>query len=278
MVNVPVHYRSIRKIGSSREQQQKPFLEEEATMSELRKRAAQERTGTLTEVTAEDDHHTEESNEEMAQRKTKQVKHLRVAAFLALLVTAVAMCLGVYLYTKNEEEENFRTEFEHNAEIIVDRFITTVEKTLGAIDTMSASITSYAVATNSTFPFVTVPDFEVSGANLRTVSGTFVATWLPLVTDETRDAWEEYAEKNRYHINEAFEKDSQFRSQQDALYPNNPGGGRFMQALPMFPSANETILRDGTMYHPRIWSSGMITPRGDAPVGSGPFLPMWQIR
>jgi hypothetical protein len=64
---------------------------------------------------------------------------------------------------------------------------------LGAINSMATAITSYALDTKQTFPFVTIPHFEIRGSDLRIQADAAIILWTPLVTDETRVAWEDYA-------------------------------------------------------------------------------------
>jgi hypothetical protein len=151
-----------------------------------------------------------------------------------------------------------------------------VVRRLGAINSMATTITSYALDTNQTFPFVTIPHFEIRGSDLRVQANAAIIRWMPLVTDETRVAWEDYALANRHHVDKSFEEDAKQREKQDDEFglTNTTGtGDRMLQV-----SQQETILDDGTGYHPRLWSVGAVSPRGDEPEGSGPYLPIWQRR
>jgi hypothetical protein len=141
---------------------------------------------------------------------------------------------------------------------------------------MATAITSYALDTKQAFPFVTVPNFEIRGSDLRVQADSLTVQWMPLVTDETRTAWEEYTLTNRAQIDEAFEQDTKRSKIQDdefGLTNSTATGRRMLQQV-----QKESILDDGTGYHPRIWSNGATSPIGDEPEGSGPFLPRWQRR
>jgi len=222
----------------------------------------------------------EERSSVLAQRETRVVRALRFAVLALLLITTTLVGVGVYFYTRNEEHDNFETQFDDSAFKVVEAFSQIVEGTLGAIDTMSASITSCARQENRTFPFVTVPDFEVRGANLRVQAGAAVVHWMPLVTDETRARWEEYALENRFQIDEAFERDREYRHKQDEEFGLFDDRSLLRSENPRLAQEEET--REETIvdhgYHPRIWSTGAVVPRGDEPEGSGPFLPLWQRR
>jgi hypothetical protein len=214
--------------------------------------------------------------ETVTRRETKGVKVLRALVLVLLLVTATLASVGVYFYTSNDEKQEFKADYKANAHRIIGSFHDAVERRLGAINSMATAITSYALDTKQAFPFVTVPHFEIRGSDLRVRANTIFVQWMPLVTDETRTAWEEYTLTNRAQIDEAFEQDTKRSKIQDdefGLTNSTATGRRMLQQV-----QKESILDDGTGYHPRIWSNGATSPIGDEPEGSGPFLPRWQRR
>jgi uncharacterized protein (UPF0333 family) len=213
----------------------------------------------------------------LARRETKAVNALRVLVLVLLLVTATLTSVGVYFYTSNEETNNFESGYQANAQRIVESFHDAVERRLGAINSMATAITSYSLDAKQTFPFVTIPNFELRGSDIRVQADATGISWMPLVTDETRDAWEEYSLINRSQINDAFLEDEKQRKKQDAKFgltnTSSSTGIRMLQQ-----SQQGTILDDGTGYNPRIWSNGAIGPVGVEAEGSGPYLPLWQRR
>ena len=138
---------------------------------------------------------------------------------------------------------------------------------MGAINTLATAITSFANYANLTFPNVTLPDFEVRGSDVRVLADAVVLHWMPIITDATRLAWEEYAYNNRFQIDEAFERDAELRAAQDEQfgYTND----RTLEETDPDPN----ILDDGSMYHRRIWSNN---GRGVDADGSGPYMVAWQ--
>jgi hypothetical protein len=212
----------------------------------------------------------------LARRETKAVNVLRVLVLVVLFVTATLASVGVYIYLSNEETNNFEKGYQANAQRIIESFHDAVERRLGAINSMGTSITSYSLDAKQTFPFVTIPNFEIRGSDLRVQAGSTSILWLPLVTDETRVAWEEYALINRSQIDKAYLEDEKQREKQDdefRLTNTSSIGTRMLQQ-----SQQETILDDGTGYHPSIWSNEGIGPARDEAKGSGPYLPLWQGR
>jgi hypothetical protein len=235
--------------------------------SNLRKRRANHKNS---QESREPDYET------LARKETKSVNLLRVLVLVLLLVTTTLTSVGVYRYTSNDEKQNFEAAYKANAERIIESFHKAVVGRLGAINSMATGITSYALDTKQTFPLVTIPHFEIKGSDLRVQADAAIIHWMPLVTDETRVVWEEYALINRFQIDEAFLVDEKQREKQDDEFglPNTTStDDRMLQQF-----RQETILDDGTGYHPSIWSIGSTRPRGDEPEGSGPYLPLWQRR
>lgn len=220
-----------------------------------------------------------DGEESLAHEATRIVSILRIVVLAVLIVTMALVSTGVYVYTRNYEDDTFQKHFEDGAYQVIANFHEFIEHNIGAAAAMSTSITSYAKGQNDTnFPFVTVPDFELLGSHLRELSGSHIVHWLPLVRDEDREAWESYAYDNRHHIDKAYENDVYFRSKQDTelgrVIPNN--SSRRLQDST--PPSNMTMAADESGYHMKIWSNGATTNKGDMPEGSGPYLPAWQRR
>jgi hypothetical protein len=215
-------------------------------------------------------------NKTLARRETKVVNVLRVLVLVLLLVTTTLTSVGVYFFTSNEETQNFESTYQANAQRIVESFHDAVERRLGAINSMATAITSHSLDTKQKFPFVTIPNFEIFGSDLRVQAAVTGIAWLPLVTDETRVAWEEYALINRSHIDVAYLEDAKRREKQDdefGLTNTSNTGNRVLQQF-----QQENMLNDGTGFHPQIWSSGSSSQPGGETEGSGPYLPLWQGR
>jgi hypothetical protein len=211
----------------------------------------------------------------LARSATKAVNVLRVLVLLLLFVTATLTSVGVYIYLSNEEKLNFEVGYQANTQRIVESFHDAVERRLGAVNSMATAITSYSLDAKQTFPFVTIPNFEVRGSDLRVQADATSIVWLPLVTDETRDEWEAYAMINRSQMDEAFLEDAKLRTKQDDEFglTNSISTG-----IQMLQQSQQGTIPDGIGYQSRIWSTGEIGPLGIEAEGSGPYLPLWQVR
>lgn len=201
----------------------------------------------------------------LAQAEDRAVNLLRIAVISVLVASAALMCTGVYLYTSSKEQNDFELTFEDSAEQVIDTFHGAIERNLGATAALSTDITSYALANNHSFPFVTLPNFAERGSHTRYLAGSHAVHFIPLIREEQRDDWEEYAYQHRSHIDEAFADDKKHRENQDALLGSGINRGRNLQA-------NVTILDDESGYHMKIWRR----PDMDEPEGGGVYLPLWQ--
>ena len=155
-----------------------------------------------------------------------------VLLITTLWIVAVGMSVGVYIYLSNDQKLEFKRVFASYSYDILSGFQDAVEKKLNAIDTLATAVTETSKLTNQTFPFVSIPDFETRGSTVRVLSDALLIFWLPLVTDETRQEWEEYAMANRKEVIEgSFLVDEQQRQKQDQEFgffnneaPENQGG------------------------------------------------------
>ena len=54
-------------------------------------------------------------------------------------------------------------------------------------------MTAYEESENETFPFVTLPNFEVAASHARAQSGVETVNFLPLVEGSQKQLWEAYS-------------------------------------------------------------------------------------
>jgi hypothetical protein len=64
---------------------------------------------------------------------------------------------------------------------------------LAQIEALSTEITSYALNSNSTWPFVTLPDFNLRVANKNRAGNAEMVIFSPIVKMKQKTAWEAYA-------------------------------------------------------------------------------------
>ncbi|CAJ1937526.1 unnamed protein product [Cylindrotheca closterium] len=113
-----------------------------------------------------------------------------VLAFLA--VTCIGSATGMYFLTKASETAGFAEEVEDHANELVAISHQEATNIFEAISNFAVMITSYAIDTQTEFPFVTIPHFEHRGNNLRSITGAGSLTWNAFVELQDVDAWVNY--------------------------------------------------------------------------------------
>jgi hypothetical protein len=83
---------------------------------------------------------------------------------------------------------------------------------------LSAAVTTAALTTGSVFPNVTLPYFEVTGGYVDGMGGIMAAAFAPLVKDEERSEWEEYAVLNQGWLAESARLKKVHPGHRDALH------------------------------------------------------------
>jgi len=68
------------------------------------------------------------------------------------------------------KKKNFEEQFLDDAHKVLEAVGSSLYLTLGAIDALVDSMISFAHYTNQTWPFVTIPDFAVRSAKIRSLS------------------------------------------------------------------------------------------------------------
>ena len=203
----------------------------------------------------------------LARKESVAVNRLRVLTVGVMLITALVICLGVYFYTRNDEKQDFEFVFESSAERVIESFHASVSRLVAGADTLSVAVTSYALDSGATWPMVTVPNFDLRGANIRIVTKSVACVFIPLIQEEDRPQWEEYVtqkiiqEKTQM---KAFMAEKGSISQQDAAFG--------LETIPFQMPPPERFPLAG-----RNFSSSIDRMMGGPqPNGTGPYLAFYQ--
>ena len=265
---------------------------------------------------SEDLSNVDDEDEELAGREdTKMAANLRVVVILLFIGMAISVPSIVYTATRNNQRETFEATFYSLAGKAVDGMESQFAKKVSAIDSLRISITSYALNTNATWPNILIPDFDLRGDSVRDLADTLLVGFHPLVTSETRQAWEEFVATNaKVWINQAQSRDvgakpndRRLSQRTLSIVPQRQGGNSEV-AISRNSTQNLTSLHDdittlpihdgnSTKAPPPESSTAMKTLTFDdmgisheifkldssAPDGfsiddtDGPFFPFWQV-
>jgi hypothetical protein len=134
--------------------------------------------------------------EEMAKRETKNMRVWKCVVSLTVLVTASLVSTGTFVFLKSDEDSNFEGSYYSFANTIDDAVEVHKINLFTTMRSFSNIVSASAIATNSEFPFVTVPTFEVLAAAARQQSGAELIIFTPKVQVDEVSRWQEYATTN----------------------------------------------------------------------------------
>lgn len=222
----------------------------------------------------------QQERETLARKEDVAVRGLRVTLFLVLLLATIGMALFVYNFIHSNQTKDFETAYEAYATKILETFHASMASKVEGIDALATSITSYAMATNATFPFVTIPDFEMRGANTRVLAGVSHMNWYPVVQEKDRRAFEKYILERKDEVwdKAVVSENEQLSNQDERLGGESEGRGNER-------SLNDRNLQDDsekTQGAPPAWTQQIYQilangTRVPMPENSGPYSTTWQI-
>jgi flagellar basal body-associated protein FliL len=137
-----------------------------------------------------------EKHEAIATAETNAVFRLKIVVISFLVASAIGVALAVYYFTSNAEENEFEEKFQDHAAKVLEALGSSVALTLGAVDNYVVTLVSFARYTNETWPYVTMPDYGVRAAKIRSLSKAVVVSQYHFVTTEQRTTWENYTSQN----------------------------------------------------------------------------------
>jgi class 3 adenylate cyclase len=124
-----------------------------------------------------------------------------------------------------------------------------------ALHSQSVDITGEARRTDSSFPFVSLPNFEVEGESVLERSLLEKLSFCPIVKRSQLAAWNQFARQNQGWIDESWDVEQLSTK----------------SVLPVPPSNTSTRTQFPAPVFGRDFRSGKATPVA----GEGPFLPWW---
>mmetsp|Transcript_8004 Transcript_8004/g.20080 ORF Transcript_8004/g.20080 Transcript_8004/m.20080 type:complete len:1233 (+) Transcript_8004:204-3902(+) len=132
----------------------------------------------------------------IAKRETRAVFYWRLAMIFILVASTVAVAVFVYMYTSGQQTAEYETAYMDDSIKVIESVGTQMDVKLGAVDAMSVTVVSYADSTGAEWPRVTVPDFAVRAAKVRSLTGAVAVQMYTVVDEEQKQSWELYTAQN----------------------------------------------------------------------------------
>eukprot|EP00934_Nitzschia_sp_Nitz4_P001797 Nitzschia sp. Nitz4//scaffold14_size191712//189680//191729//NITZ4_001758-RA/size191712-augustus-gene-0.235-mRNA-1//1//CDS//3329537032//1797//frame0 len=134
-----------------------------------------------------------------------RVSITRTIMMFVLIAVATTLSLVVYYVSEDSEQNSFHYGFEVVADKLAREFEGGGVRRLTAIESFAAQISSYARSTNSTWPNVALPDYELHGRYIMDLSDMLGLVLFPIVTKENRESYERFTVENQGWIEEGLE-------------------------------------------------------------------------
>eukprot|EP00934_Nitzschia_sp_Nitz4_P002708 Nitzschia sp. Nitz4//scaffold42_size132992//119267//129070//NITZ4_003422-RA/size132992-processed-gene-0.49-mRNA-1//-1//CDS//3329551787//2698//frame0 len=137
--------------------------------------------------------------------ENSRVSCTRIIMLIVLVTLATTLSIVVY-HSSNKSEQNA---FEYGFEVVADKLTKEFEggaiRRLSAVESFATQISSYAQATNASWPNVALPDFERQGHYINDLADMLALVLIPIVTKENRESYEQFAVENQGWIQEGLE-------------------------------------------------------------------------
>jgi len=214
----------------------------------------------------------------IAKKETRRVFVLKCLVICLLVVVAIALSAVTFSILSSRQQDNYRAEFRYYANKILVATHDAARLTAWTAQSVAAAYTSELRRTPERWPNVTLWDFEqrVLGAS-HLAKADFIA-FSPLVTNEARLGWEEYANEHLSWLDDSLgtvEVSVDGRSTYSSEFLNAT-----TQANQTNPSFCVGVGPSSTIgcrhVSEGIWSFDLNNTSVTA-TGKGPFLPIWQL-
>ena len=134
----------------------------------------------------------------IGQNESKAVKSLRMISIF-FLFCVIPLAIGVFLYTKNDEIEEFENQYIEFANKVLETIGATLENSFGALDNLATSVVAAAYTANQTFPNIRVDNFGIHAAKTLSLSRAKILVMCPVVKGEQFDSWHNWTKQEGRH-------------------------------------------------------------------------------
>jgi hypothetical protein len=118
-----------------------------------------------------------------------------VALFISM---SICVPIVIYITTRKSEMDGFEASFLALAFKVIDAVENQLARKVSAVDDSLriAAVTSHALNTNASWPFVTIPDYDLRAESARDLGDEFSVALHPLVSLDDREEWGQYSIDN----------------------------------------------------------------------------------
>ena len=138
----------------------------------------------------------------LAKQESKQVYRFRILMLMVLTVFAFVISGLVYFYARKAENDEFKKEFRSQGSKVITAFSDDSYRKMQALFSLSSSLTARALSSNSTWPFVTIPNSAQEFGPYLSLAEVAALAVFPIVPKHLRAEWEAYSVQEQGWIDE----------------------------------------------------------------------------
>mmetsp|Transcript_6696 Transcript_6696/g.18744 ORF Transcript_6696/g.18744 Transcript_6696/m.18744 type:complete len:1206 (-) Transcript_6696:178-3795(-) len=134
--------------------------------------------------------------ENMAVRRSKTV------VLVIIAVTALAFGAATYLFTNNEETDDYETQFRDFAYEVTTVAHAEAVNVFGLVESLALAVSSFAIHQETELPNILVPHFEEKGKHNNALSKALQVSIVPIVSMDKIASWESFSVANQGWVQE----------------------------------------------------------------------------
>jgi hypothetical protein len=138
----------------------------------------------------------------LASSETSHLRFWRLVVVALLLISGAVLSTFTYIFLKAQQKDDYVDAYFLFANTVRDITLFRVESMFEAFQGLGETLTAHAIDQNLTFPFVTLPMFEVAGQHARAQSRNELISYAPFVAADEKEEWEQYAGENLEWLDE----------------------------------------------------------------------------
>jgi len=128
-------------------------------------------------------------------KETKWISALKYIVVITLFSFGSMATFMTLRYSRRQEEARFEEEFMEDAHRMIECLTRRMARRLWLASSLSISLTSYAKASHASWPFVSLPDFDMRAFAALHITNSSSVVFAPLVRNESRWMWESFASR-----------------------------------------------------------------------------------
>jgi len=129
-------------------------------------------------------------------------KDIKIAARLRILVAILFVIMGIvfpiiiFKKTRSREEEAFQERFDALATSLITSVEEGFSRKFRSLDSLRIAISSSVHTAGSSWPYVSLPDFDLRADSIRRLGGLLSVSLHPLVSLDQKERWQDYSVSN----------------------------------------------------------------------------------